>query len=310
MELQGHWEPGVMQGLTDDGQGLGDKTGWFPFPAIEDGDGDPTAQLGGGDAWAVADTAPDVSVDFVKYLLSDEVQQGFAENDMGLPTNPSASGSVSDPALAGLLEVRDQAPFVQLYFDTAFGESIGGAMNDEIALLFAGQASPEDVVSATQQAADERSQLDVTHQEAATTAEPTPQEPVARRVKTRRATGSRAAHAVAGAAGDPAVRHAGARPSWRCSWRGRSSRTPAARMSFYRWRGFGPMDDFVGLRNFTTVLTDEVFIGAVRHNLTIVVLSILVQLPLGLGIALLLNRRSGAAGCCARSSSSRTSWPR
>ncbi len=154
MELQGHWEPGVMQGLTDDGQGLGDKTGWFPFPAIEDGDGDPTAQLGGGDAWAVADSAPDVSVDFVKYLLSDEVQQGFAENDMGLPTNPSASGSVSDPALAGLLEVRDQAPFVQLYFDTAFGESIGGAMNDEIALLFAGQASPEDVVSATQQAAD------------------------------------------------------------------------------------------------------------------------------------------------------------
>ncbi len=154
MELQGHWEPGVMQGLTDDGQGLGDKTGWFPFPAVEDGDGDPTAQLGGGDAWAVAESAPDEAVDLVKYLLSDELQKGFAENDMGLPTNPAASGSVSDPALAGLLDVRDQAPFVQLYFDTAFGASIGGAMNDEIALLFAGQASPEDVVSATQQAAD------------------------------------------------------------------------------------------------------------------------------------------------------------
>ena len=53
MELQGHWEPGVMQGLTDDGKGLGDKTGWFPFPAVEGGQGDPTAALGGGDAWAV-----------------------------------------------------------------------------------------------------------------------------------------------------------------------------------------------------------------------------------------------------------------
>ena len=42
MELQGHWEPGVMQGLTDDGQGLGDKTGWFPFPAVDGGQGDPT----------------------------------------------------------------------------------------------------------------------------------------------------------------------------------------------------------------------------------------------------------------------------
>lgn len=155
MELQGHWEPGVMQGLTDDGQGLGDKTGWFPFPEIEGGAGDPAAQLGGGDAWAVTEGAPDVAVEFVKYLLSDEVQTGFAENDMGLPTNPAATDAVSDPALAELLAVRDAAPYVQLYFDTAFGTSVGGAMNDEIALLFAGKASPDDVVSATQQAADQ-----------------------------------------------------------------------------------------------------------------------------------------------------------
>jgi raffinose/stachyose/melibiose transport system substrate-binding protein len=154
MELQGHWEPGVMQGLTDDGQGLGDKLGWFAFPAVAGGAGDPAAQLGGGDAWAVSEDAPDAAVDFVNYLLSDEVQQGFAENDMGLPTNPAANGSVSDPALADLLEVRDAAPYVQLYFDTAFGQSIGGAMNDEIALAFAGQASPQDIVDATQEAAD------------------------------------------------------------------------------------------------------------------------------------------------------------
>lgn len=155
MEMQGHWEPGVMQGITENGEGLGDKTGWFAFPAVEGGEGDPAAQLGGGDAWAVSETAPDSAVDLVKYLLSDEVQTGFAENDMGLPTNPAANSAVSDPALAELLRVRDEAPYVQLYFDTAFGESIGGAMNDEIALLFAGQASPEDVVEATQAAADE-----------------------------------------------------------------------------------------------------------------------------------------------------------
>ena len=155
MELQGHWEPGVMQGLTDDGKGLGDQTGWFPFPAVDGGQGDPTDALGGGDAWGVSAEAPDEAVEFVKYLLSDEVQQGFAENDMGLPTNPAAGSSVKDPALAELLKVRDEAPYVQLYFDTAFGTSVGGAMNDEIALLFAGQASPQDVVDATQQAADQ-----------------------------------------------------------------------------------------------------------------------------------------------------------
>ncbi|GEK22773.1 ABC transporter substrate-binding protein [Cellulomonas xylanilytica] len=154
MEMQGHWEPGVMQGLTEDGKGLGENTGWFPFPAVDGGEGDPEAALGGGDAWAVSQEAPDAAVDFAVYLLSDEVQKGFAELDMGLPTNSTASQYVSDPALAELLKVRDAAPYVQLYFDTAFGASVGGAMNDEIALAFAGQATPQDIVDATQAAAD------------------------------------------------------------------------------------------------------------------------------------------------------------
>lgn len=65
----------------------------------------------------------------------------------------------------------------------------------------------------------------------------------------------------------------------------------AVRMSFYRWKGFGPMDDFVGWQNYGLVLGDDVFTGAVGHNFIIVGLSLLVQLPVGLGLALLLNRR-------------------
>ena len=42
MEMQGHWEPGVMQGLTEDEKGLGENTGWFPFPAVAGGQGDQT----------------------------------------------------------------------------------------------------------------------------------------------------------------------------------------------------------------------------------------------------------------------------
>ena len=70
----------------------------------------------------------------------------------------------------------------------------------------------------------------------------------------------------------------------------------AARMSFYSWKGFGPMENFVGLENYTNVLTDEVFTDAVGHNFIIVVLSIAVQLPLGIGIALLLNRNIKGRG--------------
>lgn len=156
MELAGHWEPGVMQGLTEDNQGLGDKTGWFPFPQVEGGEGDPDAPMGGGDAWACSADAPPECVDFIKYLLSDEVQTGFAELDMGVPTNPAAVGSITNPVLADLVTIRDEAPYVQLYLDTLFGENVGGAMNDAIALVFAGQAGPQDVVDAIQAAAGTR----------------------------------------------------------------------------------------------------------------------------------------------------------
>ncbi|MBO1750807.1 sugar ABC transporter permease [Actinotalea sp. BY-33] len=64
----------------------------------------------------------------------------------------------------------------------------------------------------------------------------------------------------------------------------------AGRYSVYRWNGLGPIDNFVGLQNYADALRDQVFTGAVMNNLTIIVLSILIQLPLGLLIALLLNR--------------------
>lgn len=70
----------------------------------------------------------------------------------------------------------------------------------------------------------------------------------------------------------------------------------AAQMSVYRWKGFGPMVDFVGLKNYVSVLQNEVFTDALVHNLIIVVASIAIQLPLGLGIALLLNRKMRGQG--------------
>ncbi|MFI6094637.1 carbohydrate ABC transporter permease [Lentzea sp. NPDC051213] len=61
--------------------------------------------------------------------------------------------------------------------------------------------------------------------------------------------------------------------------------------SLYSWNGFGPLTDFVGLRNYADALSGEVFQGAIGHNVLIAVLSIVVQLPLSIGLALLLDRR-------------------
>lgn len=65
----------------------------------------------------------------------------------------------------------------------------------------------------------------------------------------------------------------------------------AARYSVFKWNGLGPLDDFVGIQNYVNALGDTIFQRAVTNNLTIAVLSIAIQLPIGLLIALLLNRR-------------------
>jgi raffinose/stachyose/melibiose transport system permease protein len=65
----------------------------------------------------------------------------------------------------------------------------------------------------------------------------------------------------------------------------------AAFYSLFNWNGFGELDDFIGFDNYVDAFTGDVFQGAIGHNLTIAGLSIVVQLPLSIGLALLLNRK-------------------
>src|SRR3984957_4693254 len=64
----------------------------------------------------------------------------------------------------------------------------------------------------------------------------------------------------------------------------------AAWDGMHRWTGFGSLGPFAGLYNYRLVLSDPVFRESFVHNLIVVAASILIQLPLGLGMALLLNR--------------------
>jgi raffinose/stachyose/melibiose transport system permease protein len=61
--------------------------------------------------------------------------------------------------------------------------------------------------------------------------------------------------------------------------------------SLFKWNGLKPLTDFVGLANYEKALSDPVFIGAVSHNILIIVLSLSLQIPFALGLALMLNRR-------------------
>lgn len=60
-------------------------------------------------------------------------------------------------------------------------------------------------------------------------------------------------------------------------------------LSTLDWQGVGNDFTFVGVRNFRELLSDPMFWQSLRNNLTLVVASVGTQLPLGLGLALILN---------------------
>src|SRR5450759_3171352 len=48
----------------------------------------------------------------------------------------------------------------------------------------------------------------------------------------------------------------------------------AAYYGFFKWKGFGPPTNFVGLQNYVTIFKDSTFHEALAHNAVIVVLSL------------------------------------
>jgi raffinose/stachyose/melibiose transport system substrate-binding protein len=154
MELMGQWAPGVEAAESESGTGIGDALGWFPFPALDGGAGLPTDVFGGADGYAVGKDAPPEAVDFLRYLSSQAVAERFAATNTGiLPATEAAVGAVTDPTLQTLLQKRAEATFAQLYLDQATTPALGSAINDAIQLLFAGQATPEEVSAAITEAA-------------------------------------------------------------------------------------------------------------------------------------------------------------
>jgi len=64
----------------------------------------------------------------------------------------------------------------------------------------------------------------------------------------------------------------------------------AVHYSFYDWDGLRPLTDFIGLGNYREAFGDPAFRQAMGHNAILVALSLGLQLPLALGVALLVNR--------------------
>jgi raffinose/stachyose/melibiose transport system permease protein len=74
---------------------------------------------------------------------------------------------------------------------------------------------------------------------------------------------------------------------------------PILRCGYYStfdWNGMGPAEDFIGAKNFLDLFTDKVFLKAVGNSFMIVALSLSIQLPLAMAIALMVGRKIRGRG--------------
>jgi ABC-type glycerol-3-phosphate transport system substrate-binding protein len=152
MELMGAWDPGVIASLTPDKKPLADL-GWFPFPAVADGAGDPSAMMGGVDGYSCWVNAPKECTDFLNFFMEKEWQEKYAQAFHTLPASKDAQGVVEEPALKDVLAAYNDSAYTVVWLDTMFGQNIGNALNAAVVDVFAGKGSPDAIVKAVNDAA-------------------------------------------------------------------------------------------------------------------------------------------------------------
>ncbi|WP_305788098.1 ABC transporter substrate-binding protein [Symbioplanes lichenis] len=152
MELMGSWDPGVIASLTKDTKPLPDL-GFFPFPAVPGGQGDPAAVMGGSDGYSCAESAPDECADFLNYLLTEDVQKAYYKAYNSLPVNKAAQSAVTEDYLKAVLDAYNKAPYVSQWLDTVYGQNVGNALNVGVVNLLAGKGDVAGIIKAVNDAA-------------------------------------------------------------------------------------------------------------------------------------------------------------
>jgi raffinose/stachyose/melibiose transport system substrate-binding protein len=155
MELMGQWAPAVEKDNSADKKGIGDKLGWFPFPMVEGGAGDPGDAVGGGNGFGIGKNASPEAIDFVKYLTTPEAQQELVKINVAIPVVKGGEVGMTDPLMITLQKNLAAAKYFQLYYDQALPPAMGSVINDSTQGIFAGTLTPEQAAQAIEDSAQQ-----------------------------------------------------------------------------------------------------------------------------------------------------------
>jgi raffinose/stachyose/melibiose transport system substrate-binding protein len=158
MDLMGQWALGAFRNYAGIAEQVEEplpfRVGWFPFPEVEGGAGDPADGFGGADGFVIGKDAPPETADFLAFITNLDNQRTWALAGTGIPANIEATTAIAEapaadgPVMQTVLEALNAAPFLQQFLDQFFTAEIGAAVNDQTALLFAGETTPQEAADA------------------------------------------------------------------------------------------------------------------------------------------------------------------
>ncbi|MDQ0429439.1 raffinose/stachyose/melibiose transport system substrate-binding protein [Planomicrobium stackebrandtii] len=129
--------------------------GFFDFPEVEGGKGDPTALTGAPEGWMVSKNAPEETIDFLKFLTSEETAADFTKTDGQLN---AIEGAVTEenvnPASLEAYELITNASSTAPWFDNAVNINVADVFMRGGQSLATGQTTPEDILKEAQQEAE------------------------------------------------------------------------------------------------------------------------------------------------------------
>lgn len=142
-----------QRALATDKKGLSDEQlGWFDFPTVPGGKGDPTDTLGGITGWLVTKGAPKETIEFLKTFVSRDVQSKLASQGFLVPVAVGADAGLVSPFMRNVAQNLARSKYHQNFWDQDLGPSVGRVVNDATTEIAGGTMAPKDAAKAIQAA--------------------------------------------------------------------------------------------------------------------------------------------------------------
>ncbi|MEM6431335.1 MAG: extracellular solute-binding protein, partial [Deinococcota bacterium] len=144
MELMGTWNLSTVQAENPD---FFEQLGFFPFPAITDGAGDPSNVVGtvGDNYYHISPSCahPDEAFEMITYFIDDTSVDIRVESGR-IPPVRGVSSKLENPLMQDIMAMVENAASVQLWYDQYLPPELGEVHKDTMQALFGLDITPEE----------------------------------------------------------------------------------------------------------------------------------------------------------------------